>query len=644
MCGIAGFIDRSGRITDAAAAMAAMSEAIRHRGPDGEGHSFDPERRIALVHRRLAIQDPSSDGAQPMISGGGRFEIVYNGEIYDFPERRTELGNLGHRFRTGTDTEVLLAGFETWGIESTLERIDGMFAFAVHDRERGEVVLARDRAGQKPLLLAEADGAVAFASDLRALESMPSPFDARLQGIDEHSLEWFLRLGAVPWGRSIRPGVEQVPPGGIFRIGLSRGRIQRDRWWTPPIPEPLRDGDSMESPTDRETIDILRESVHRRCRADREVGVFLSGGIDSRLIAGLASEVRPGLPCFTLAMPGPFDESKDARRIADRLDCPHHVIRPSDTEILETAIELPAIADEPFADSSLLATTLLARAARQSIVVALGGDGGDELFGGYRRHAAFRRRGIAAGLQRRLAMMIDGLPHAITGRVPLGRGSLAEAARRRRSIDPAGIDHLTLRETQGDAAAVLGPRPGDPNAFERATALHARVAASAPWDGLETSLTDVRQLMAADFRTYLPDDPLVKIDRGTMSVALEHRAPLLGREVIKHAFGLPTTALFDRGGGRAPLRAALRSMNLPDGGSKRGFAVPAFDWLRGPLKDHAASLLLDPVDDPLSPTAVADLFDAVQRGRRDLATACWTLYCWRGWLRNRGVVQVGSVG
>lgn len=240
--------------------------------------------------------------------------------------------------------------------------------------------------------------------------------------------------------------------------------------------------------------------------------------------------------------------------------------------------------------------------------------------------------------------MIDGLPRALTGRVPVGRSSLAEAADRRRAIDPRGVDHVALRGTQGAAAHVFGPRPGDPNAFQRAQALHARAASASPWDGLETNLTDVRGLMAADFRTYLPDDPLVKVDRGTMSVALEHRAPLLGREVITHAFGLPTDALFDRGGGRAPLRAALRSLGLPDGGSKRGFAVPMFDWLRGPLRDHAASLMLDPVDDPLSPTAVASLFTAVQQGRRDLATACWTVCCWRGWLRNRGVVRVGSAG
>ena len=382
-------------------------------------------------------------------------------------------------------------------------------------------------------------------------------------------------------------------------------------------------------------MEVLRESVHRRCRSDREVGVFLSGGIDSRLVAALASEVRPGLPCFTLAMPGPFDETAEARRMAERIGCPHHVVSPTQQEIIQAAMGLPTIADEPFADSSLVATSLLARAARERIVVALGGDGGDELFGGYRRHAAMNRRGAWCALERTMAGLIERLPDGLTGRIRLGRGSLAEAARRRRSIDPRGTDHLALRETQGDAGSFLGPRPGDPDAFARAQALQGRSIGATPWDGIEGPLTDVRSLMAADFRTYLPDDPLVKIDRGTMDVALEHRAPLLGREVVTHALGLPTERLFDDAGGKAPLRRALRELGLQDSSRKRGFAVPIFDWLRGPLRDHAASLLLEPCEDPLSPNGVRRLFEDLQAGRRDLATAGWTVYCWRAWLHER---------
>ena len=633
MCGLAGLVDPTRRLS-LDEALVATDPGLRRRGPDGLGQFVDHDRGVALRHHRLAIFDPRPEAAQPMTSASGRFTIVFNGAIHDHPERRVELESAGARFRTSCDTEVLLAGFEHWGVESTLDRVDGMFAFGVLDRERDEIVLARDRAGQKPLLLATAEGCVAFASDLRALEALPEPFARRLGGIDDAALHWFLTLGVVPWPMSIRPGVEQVAPGGIVRIDVASGRIERGRWWSPPPPESAADDDApMHSDRladDRPLLDVLRESVHRRCRADRPVGIFLSGGIDSRLVAALARECAPTLPCFTLAGTGVFDESSDAADIARRLGLPHHVVRPTESEVLATATVIPEVADEPFADSSILATTLLARAAREHVVVALGGDGGDELFGGYRRHV------VAHGgkwLGYAVASLVDRLPHGVTGRLRIGRASLADAARRRRLADPRVLDHAGLRATQGDAADLLDPLPGDPLAFARATQMNGR--RRAPWDGPVPPIVSARDLMAADFRTYLPDDPLAKVDRATMSVGLEHRAPLLGRDVIAAAAALRTRDLFDERGGRAPLRAALRSLGLPDGGAKRGFAVPIFDWLRGPLRDHAAALLLEPANDPLSPGRVERLFDDVQSGRRDRATACWTAMCWRAWLRAR---------
>ncbi len=634
MCGLAGLVDPHRRL-DLQTALDAADASLARRGPDGMGRLVDAARRVAFRHHRLAIFDPRPEASQPMTSESGRFTIVFNGAIHDHPEHRGALEAEGARFRTTSDTEVLLAGFERWGIEATLERADGMFALAVLDRTRDEIVLARDRAGQKPLLLAAVDGCVAFASDLRALEALPAPFAERLRGIDEAALHWFLTLGVVPWPMSIRPGVEQIPPGGLVRITVSSGRIERGRWWSPPPPESAVDGDAPGHPGgdcggDRPLLEVLRASVHRRCRADRPVGLFLSAGLDSRLVAGLAAEISRTLPCFTLAGDGPFDESVEAATIAGRLGLPHHIVRPSPEEILAAATAVPDIADEPFADSSIVATTLLARAARERIVVALGGDGGDELFGGYRRHVVAHQGGRGGLL---LAELIARLPRGVTGRVRIGRASLAEAAARRRLADPRVLDHAGLRATQGDAADLLDPLPGDPQSFARAS----RVGRSlpAPWDGVTTVIRTARDLMAADFRTYLPDDPLAKVDRATMAVGLEHRAPLLGRDVIAAAQALPTHALFDRRGGRAPIRAALRTMGLPDDGAKRGFAVPIFDWLRGPLRDHAASLLLDPIDDPLSPGRLERLWNDVQSGRRDRATPCWTAMCWRAWLRSR---------
>ena len=632
MCGIAGFIDGSGRITDVATVMADMSEAIRHRGPDGEGASYDPDRRVALVHRRLAIQDPSDAGRQPMSSSSGRYEIVYNGEIYDFVECRRDLEIAGHRFRTGCDTEVLLAAFESWGIESTLRRVDGMFAFAVLDREAERITLARDRAGQKPLLLAVASDAIAFASDLRALERLPEPFASRLDGIDEHALRWYLAHGAVPWPMSIRPGVEQVAPGGLVEIDLRNLRIDRRRWWTPPLPTDDEGAAGVRAfdPTtdDRRVLEALRKSVHRRCRADRAVGVFLSAGLDSRLVAALAAEVRPGLPAFTLGMPGPFDETAEAAEVAAQLGLAHHAVRPTNDEVVSTAETLHAVSDEPFADSSLLATVLLARAATPSIAVALSGDGGDELFGGYRRHAMAANWSRRDQSLRAIALVAENLPESMMGfigRIRLGRGTLLDALRKIEAVPRGLAGYLDLRERQGDASDLF-----DRDVID----IRDRVPKN-PWDGLFPDWNGVRSMMAADFRTYLPDDPLVKIDRGTMHHGLECRSPFLGCEVIDTANALATASLFDGAGGRRPVRAALRSLGLSDAGTKRGFAVPLFDWLRGPLRPWAESLLTDDANAPLDQGAIRQNWLDLLAGRRDLATGIWTVISWRAWLAER---------
>jgi asparagine synthase (glutamine-hydrolysing) len=626
MCGFAGFIDRPNRFADPASVMASMSEAIRHRGPDGEGHSFDASRRIGLVHRRLAIQDPSEAGAQPMRSTSGRFEIVYNGEIYDFPERRADLEAAGHQFTGKSDTEVLLAGFETWGIEATLGLVDGMFAFAVVDHVEATVTLARDRAGQKPLLLAVSGEAIAFASDLRALESLPAPFADRLAGINDHALHWFLANGTVPWPLSIRPGVEQVAPGGLVEISVANGRINRRKWWSPSIPQ----NDStpeIAAPCghDDETLAAIRTSVHRRCRSDREIGVFLSGGLDSRLIAALAAETRPGIPAFTLAMPGGLDESETAGSIASALGLPHRIIRPAEAEVLDTATRIAEIADEPFADSSLIAVALLARHARKEIVVALGGDGGDELFGGYRRHRAAASSLGSRSLLRSVRAAARLVPDAVLDRIPMGRSTLRGSADLFAAAHDGFEGYLRLRATQGDAASLLDRQV---LRFDGRTPRN-------PWDGLTPEWIGVRSMMAADFREYLPDDPLAKIDRGTMAVGLETRSPMLGREVIETASRIRTSDLFDRGGGRLPIRNALQKLGLASTSKKAGFAVPLAQWLRGPLREWAASLLLEDANDPIDAGLVKSDWTRLMDGRDTVATRLWTVTCWRAWLRSR---------
>jgi len=639
MCGFVGILDPAG-VLDLSAAVESTRPALSHRGPDGTGRFLDQDLRCILEHHRLATFDPRIDGRQPMASSSDRFTMVFNGSIFDHEEHREDLEKRGTRFRTRTDTEVLLEGFETWGVRETLHRVDGMFAIGIVDRRERRLILARDRAGQKPLLIARVGGTLAFASDLRALEALPSPFADRLNGIDQTSLRWFLRLGVVPWPRSIRPGVEHLEPGGLATFDLSTLHATRASWWTPPgLFNQAQTSSRSDDSTN--TIEILRESVHRQCRADRPVGVMLSGGLDSRLVATLASEVLEDLPCFTLAMPGPFDESEAAADVVRRIGGVHHVVRPTDAQILAEVRNLPAIMGEPFADSSLVPTTILARAARERIVVALGGDGGDEVFGGYRRHQALWRAMQGSGwAETALLHLLELLPDALTGRIALGRQTLRDLLRRRRCVRGTEVDLLALRSLQGDAEELLDgsdlpvPIPmGDVRGRAKEDA--------PPWDGMVGPIADVRSLMRADFRQYLPDDPLLKVDAGGMSVALEYRAPLLGRDVLAHASSIPTSELFDEAGGRLPIRRALRSLGVDPGGAKRGFAAPLARWLRGPLRSYAGDLLSWDAPDPLSRTAINDLWSRFLLGRTDCATAVWTAVSWRGWLWNRSRIAAG---
>lgn len=624
MCGIAGFIDPEQRLADPASALSSMSNLLRNRGPDDEGSLLEHSLGIGLAHRRLAIFDTSDTGAQPMTSASGRFTIVYNGAIYNHPELRDELRQHGHDFTGSSDTEVMLAAFEKWGVVESLSKFNGMFAFGVLDRESNEFLLVRDRVGQKPIFVASVNGAAAFASDLNALQVLPEPFATACREINPVALQWYLANGAVPWPLSIHKHVEKVAPGGIVKINLQTAALTRTSWWAPTLQE--HSTNQLET---KGLLQCLDSAVERRLRSDRDVGVFLSGGLDSRLIAALAVRHDPSIKAYTLILPGPFDESSQASRMAKNIGINHSSIDVSEADILDTAVNLHEICDEPFADSSLMATTLLARRVRQEIVVALGGDGGDELFGGYRRHnAAFRGHGASSGIAAALGWM----PHALSGRIPIGRLSLAEGLRRTSLLKKEEVDYLGLRRTQGDADWLLQT----PSGMQEATTwLRALENSKPPWDGTPLENLGTRDTMRADLRTYLPDDPLVKLDRASMSVALEVRSPMLDKEVVDYALQMPTEELFDARGGRAPIRTLLRNMGMPDFATKKGFAVPLYRWLRGPLRDWATALVAQDDDGALNQAAVKKTWNELQRGRRDRVTTIWTVLCWRSWVKNR---------
>lgn len=604
MCGFAGVLSIENRIEDMLGTVRAMGERLAARGPDGEGSWVDESGTIALAHRRLAIFECSDAGAQPMRSASGRYTIAWNGEVYNHPELRKTLEQSGHSFENQSDTAVLLAACEQWGIVASLARFNGMFALAVVDGIERTITLVRDRAGQKPLCFAALPGVVAFASEGRALEALPGRLGESLGALDPVALSLYFEQGAVPTPRTIRRGVERVVPGGWIRINSTTGSIERGTWWTP-AHETMVAGDL--DALDR----AFDESIALRLRAERPVGVLLSGGLDSRLIATYAARHTSSLPAFTLKLPGCFDESREAAATANLLSLDHHVVEPSLEELLSTACSLQTICDEPFADSSLLATTLLARAVRSTIVVALGGDGGDELFGGYRRHRAAHTPSHV--MLSRLASLI---PRSIAGRWPVGRLSFAEAADRLAMANRR--DYRRLRATQGDALSMLEcQKDGDP--------LHVDVPLH----------PDVREMMRADFQTYLPDDPLTKVDRGSMAVALEVRSPMLDPTIIDQAFRWPTTGLFDQNGGRAPIRHLLARYSMPTQHVKQGFAVPLYDWLRGPLRAWAADLIHEPMEDMLDQRAVSMAWRQLLRGRRDRATGVWTMLCLRSWIQSR---------
>lgn len=595
MCGIAGFLDPRRRWCpqDGQRIAASMAAEMVHRGPDDAGAHAEPESDLAFGFRRLAIVDLTEAGHQPMVSASGRSVIVYNGEIYNADDLRRDLAARGIRFRGHSDTEVLLEACEAWGIDATLPRLIGMFAFAVFDRTTRRLSLARDRFGKKPLYLAQHGGAVLFGSELRALRAHPL-FEA-VQ--DDQALSAFLRYGWVPAPLCIYKDVEQLPPGGIATIGPD-GMVRVERWWRADNIAAAAKANRLEG-SDGELLDrlddVLKDAVRRRLVADVPLGAFLSGGIDSSLIVALMQEVGGGrTKTFSIGFEeAAFDESPHARAVARHLGTDHQELYVSSSEALATVPDLPEVWDEPFADSSQIPTLLVSRLARQQVTVALSGDGGDEIFAGYTRYAqmaaimGFVRR--APGAVRWLAQLGHGLVTApalapFHGLLPPLLHSRAERwLGRIAAIDGVEIFEPGYRRMlqQGLEPALIFPR--------------AEEVQEPLWSGqLARSFPGVMErCQMLDTLSYLPDDILVKVDRATMAASLEARAPLLDHRVFDMAWRLPDRMKMRDGVGKWALRELLyrrvprQLVDRP----KMGFGVPIDRWLRGPLRDWAEDLL-----------------------------------------------------
>ena len=639
MCGFAGYLGWEAPLDECAEVLDRMGRAIAHRGPDDHGVWLDQSAAVGLVHRRLAIIDLSVQGHQPMVSASGGTVIAFNGEIYNHRTMRLELERAGKRFRGHSDTEVLVEGFEHWGVDETLRRANGMFALAVWERGSRTLHLARDRMGEKPLYYSSSGHRLLFGSELGALRSHPT-FDPAL---DPGALANFLRLSYVPAPSSIHANAKKLLPG--VRISFQRegpSLIAREsRYWE--LAEAVRQGLSRRNrPCDAAAVmdeadRRLSEAVALRMEADVPLGAFLSGGIDSSLVVALMQKqcARP-VRTFTIGFDEPgFDESVHAAAVARHLGTEHtaHVLTAQDA--LRVVPELAHVHDEPFADASQLPTLLLSRMTRKRVTVALSGDGGDELFAGYNRYVTAQRLlavmpALPRALRLALAALLRRTPpatwDALLGKLPIVPSRPGEKMHKLASV-------LTADGAPGyyDRVASRFPDPLTLVASDVETPWRPDVS----WMDA-TSATAVDQLMYLDARRYLPDDVLVKVDRATMSVGLEGRAPLLDHNVVAYAWSLPLDFKLRGLEGKWILRRLLERyvprelFTRP----KAGFAVPVAAWLRGPLRDWAESLLCTQalVRDPLlRANAVRSVWHAHQQGRSDHHEVLWNLLMYRSW-------------
>jgi asparagine synthase (glutamine-hydrolysing) len=627
MCGIYGFVqaaDCAGTPPDAGRWLAAMDRAIHHRGPDDSGTYIDG--RCAMGMRRLSIIDLDG-GRQPIGDERGDVWVVYNGEIYNHRELRAGLEARGHRFATATDTEVLVHLYEE-NSEDLVDQLDGMFAFALWDRTRGRLLLARDRLGIKPLYYAQVPSGIVFGSELKALLAhpevprVPSP----------EALSHYLSFGTTPLDASILAGVRKLPPAHVLSwYGRSRGDAPRlRRWWDlrpDPAPRPISD--------EQAAIEVrahVRQAVRTHLLADVPVGAFLSGGVDSATVVGTMVELGVHPKTFSIGFDDhDFDELDPAKLVARHFRTDHHelVVRPDAWALVN---ELAWFLDEPFADVSAVPTYLVSKLAAAQVKVVLTGDGGDEVFAGYDHYPQALAEARRLDPLPRPARTLLGVASAVLPASAPGKHWLRHASLdpRVRFIDGASLfpADLKARLIAGDLAAQLArvEPPADP------VEARARLLDGAPGDALG-------RLLYYDSMTYLPLDILTKVDRMTMAHSLEARPPLLDHRLVEAAFALPSRLKLEGATRKAVLKRAVADLVPPSivARPKRGFGVPIRGWFRGPLRDAVVDVLTDSRTRArgwLEPRFVRALCEEHRSGRRDQSVRMWGLLMLELWCRR----------
>lgn len=646
MCGIAGLWEgrRSGSSLEQAAWR--MADAVSHRGPEGCGTWVDETTGLGLGHRRLSIIDLSDAARQPMHSPSGRYVLTYNGEIFNYREIARELEARGARFNPNSDTAVFLAAVEAWGLVGALRRSNGMYAFALWDREKRELSLVRDRLGIKPMFVYQAHDTLLFGSELKALAAHPA-FEAR---VDVSALSAYLRYRYVPAPRTIYRNTVKLRPGHVLAVGNPEAPLSESlSYWSAIEAARAGSADPLGG-GEREAEDaldaLLDDAVGQHMVSDVPVGAFLSGGIDSSTVAAMMRKHTSGpVKTFTLGFSDArYDEAKDAAAVARHLGTDHTEMCVSDADVLAVVPELPQMFDEPFADPSQVPTYLVSVLARRQVTVSLSGDGGDELFGGYTRYQwvppAWRRLGAmpssvrcaSLGMIRALSPeMIDRVMHPVQAMLP-------RRFRQRNIGDKlhkiATQPHATSADDLYRAVASAHREPERLLKVQSYDGDHLRDAlCQLP------PLDQASRMMLTDLITYLPDDILTKVDRCSMKVALESRVPLLDYRVVEFAWRVPVHLKIREGSGKWLLRKVLSRYLPPElfERPKTGFDLPIAHWMRGPLREWAGDIL-SPSNvrstGLFDATEVARLFDEHQSGRRNHRDILWALLMFETW-RNR---------
>lgn len=589
MCGIAGLVGQrysSDRVREMAAVMT-------HRGPDGSGTWKSQTYSVSLGHQRLAIVDLSETGEQPMALSDAGLALVYNGELYNLTELRGTLEGQGVRFRGHSDTEVLLHAYERWGIDC-LSRVSGMFAFGIVDEDRGELVLARDRCGQKPLYYVDKPNGFAFASEVKAFHELDEDFTR----IDPGGLEEYLAYGYTLGPQTLTAHVRKLRPGEVLRVDLRTTEVRLDRYWA----LPRAGGDVVEDVAwlKQRFEELLEDSVRRHLVADVPVGVLLSGGIDSSLVAAMASRLRPNVRTFTVSFPGQgrFDESSYARKVVEKFGLDHTELEVEgfEPEMLRTLAEQY---DDPVADQAIVSNYLLSKRVKREVAVALGGDGGDELFGGYRHYlwieTQARLRLVPGPVRQWISSAAEALPVGARGRHHLmGLAGDVESA----------VAHVNLYFDAGWRSRLVN------SLGDLKPETHKCELARGQRDPLD-------KIMATDFYTTLAEGYLMKVDRSSMLSSLEVRAPMLDDSIIRFSRERVPSRFKCHGGETKILLRQLAADILPEGIAskpKQGFTMPLNEWMSAGWGEFLREILFDPGQQLFEHEAVERLFTLQTRG------------------------------